>query len=151
MSNFISVIENFLDNEDLHYTRKDYEWGSDTRIGFRGETGSTIRVHIIDRENENKPPFLAVWDLVHIPDDKLAAAFISANEDNRKRYFRFSIDDDHDLNMTFEFPEGLTDDSFADVLQAMFPVFVSGCHVYFERYSRLIWGDQSSDKEIQFA
>ena len=149
MSNFISVIENFLDNEELHYTTQTRDWGTDTRIGFRGETGSTIRVHIIDRED--KAPYIAVWDLVHIPDDKLAAALIHVNDDNRRRYFRFSIDEDHDLNMSYEFPEGLTEESFADVLKAMFPMFIAGCHLYFETYNRLIWGNQSSADEIKLA
>lgn len=149
MSNFISVIENFLDNEGLHYTTQNYDWGTDTRISFRGEAGSPIRVHIVDREDQ--APYIIVWDLVHIPKDKLAAALIQTNDDNQRRYFRFAYDEDGDLNFGYEFPAGLTEESFAAVLEAMFPLFITGCHLYSEKYNRLIWGNQSSVDEIKFA
>ena len=150
MSNYTTIIENFLDSEELHYNTKTYDWGSDTCVGFSRKGSESVTVHLVNREGRILS--LDVVDLVHIPDSKMAEAIIYTNMKNRDPFLRFSIDRDNDVNMTYDFPLGLTEESFADVLKAMFPMFIMAVHKYHKDYNKMLWGNPTAaeDKPVEY-
>lgn len=149
MKNFTALIEDYLSGEGIPFVTKELNRGTDTLIGVRTRDGESLLVHIINPESD--PPYLSVWELIHVPDDKMAAALIASNEDNDRKFFRLCVDDDQDLNLNYSFPAGLSNESFPPVLKAMFRRFLAAVEVYRARYVRIIRGDQSSDNEIRLA
>ena len=141
--NFTACIDNFLDQQGLHYRTCEYDWGTDTIIGFELESGCKQHVHFICRDDQ--APVLAVWDLIRVPDQKLATALIHCNTDNQRRFFRFAIDEDHDLQLRYDFPNGISEEDFSDcIAHEMFPMFLSAVKNYYEDYARLVY---SNDRE----
>ncbi len=148
MKNFTTCIETYLDQKELHYSTRNYDWGTDTIIGFQLESGCKQHIHIICRDDQ--APVLAVWDLIHIPDNKLAAALIHSNKDNQRRFFRFAIDEDQDLQLRYDFPNGIREDDFSSSISSeMFPMFLSAVKNYYEDYARLVYSD--SHEELSLA
>ncbi len=148
MKNFTTCVENYLDRQGLHYQTHEFDWGSDVVIGFKMDSGCKQHVHFVCRNDQ--APVLSVWDLIHIPDHKLASALIKSNTDNQRRFFRFSIDEDHDLQMRYDFPNGISEENFSHCLSDdMFPMFLTAVKSYYEEYARLVYSDDA--KELSLA
>ena len=139
MKEFTTVIRRFFDDENLHYMTKDAEEYTDTIIGFRMEDGSAIRVHVL--VNDDKTVTMGVNPLIHVPDEKLAAVMIKANEDNRNQFFRLCVDTDQDLTMCYDFPGGLTEESLIACLKEMFQLFILAIDEYYAEYAQLIYSN----------
>lgn len=147
MKNFTACVENFLDQKELHYRTLEFDWGTDTIIGFELESGCKQHVHFICRDDQ--APVLAVWDLIHIPDQKLATALIHCNKDNQRRFFRFAIDEDRDLQLRYDFPNGISEESFSNSISSeMFPMFLSAVKNYYEDYAQLVYSDNHEELSL---
>ncbi len=137
MKEFTSVIRRFFDDENLRYMTKDAERYTDTITGFRMEDGNAICVHV--QVNDDKTVSMGINPLMHVPDKKLAAVMIKANDDNRNQFFRVWVDPDQDLTMCYDFPCGLTVESLTACLKEMFQLFVVAIDEYYEEYAQLIY------------
>lgn len=139
MNRYTSMIEQFLDGENLTYSTEPLGNDSDTVIRFSDHADTKIHVHALASESDT--PALAVVGLLRIPAAKVEAARRQAAEDDASsRFFCYDVDEDNDLNLTYQFPRELTDEEFRAVLKVVFPVFVMTAFKSYEAYSRLIWG-----------
>ncbi len=139
MKKFTTCIQNYLDNEGLHYTTHEMKRGDAIQVGFSQEDGSSFDVVIINHEDQ--APTFVVFDLIRVPANRLGAVLIQANEDNSRRFFRFCINDNHDLQIRYDMPNGMTPETLLPCLEEMFPLFMSAVYNYYADYARLIYGN----------
>jgi hypothetical protein len=144
MKEFTTCIQKYLDNEELRYTTHELQHGDAILVGFSREDGSTVDVMIINHEDQ--APTLVVFDLIRVPANKLGAVLIQANDDNSRRFFRFNINDNQDLQIRYDMPNGLTPETLMPCMEEMFPLFMSAVYSYYANYARLIYSNSDSDE-----
>ncbi len=144
MKEFTTCIQKYLDNEELRYTTHELQHGDAIQVGFTQEDGSSFDVMIINHEDQ--APTLIVFDLIRVPANKLGAVLIQANDDNSRRFFRFNINNNQDLQIRYDMPNGLTPETLMPCMEEMFPLFISAVYSYYANYARLIYSNSDSDE-----
>ena len=98
-----AIIEAF-DEKGIKYTTRDTEKFSFVKAGFKSETGTSVEVYFVSRDEDNDVSIFTD-SLVKLPEAKLPELYRVVNELNRDcRHLKFVVNKDNDLRVEFDLP-----------------------------------------------
>lgn len=95
MSPYKRAYMQYMDSQGVKYLDKDEHV---VRVSYSGDNLNTIPVYVFFDQDGDGIVTLRCWDIVKIPEDKMAKALITCNEMNKRfRWVKFYVDKDRDI------------------------------------------------------
>ena len=133
------IAEKFED-ADIKYQMKEVENASYIEAKFRIDNGPLVIARYISRDESNAVA-VRVYELIgKISPEKKDKIVQTANEcNNSYRYFKFIVDESNDLNVEYDFPVSISDESVGMVAAECFIHLMHILDHSYAKFMQALW------------
>lgn len=136
-----NLIKQEMDKQDLNCSIKEYDDSSDVIACYNIENGPTIQIHFISSDDDNDVS-VRVYDFIHhVAEDKEEKILRVINECNAaKRYLKFVLDSERDVNIEYDFPLKADDAAVGAEAYEMLVRYVNIIEECYPLFMKAMWG-----------
>lgn len=134
------LIQEAMEKEDLHFRVEEGDESSRVLAGFSVKNGPSVRVQFISRDDDNDVAVRLFGLVGDVAEDKAAAVTAACNECNKKyRFLKFVLDDDHDVNVEYDFPVRSSSDTVGDEACEIFIRIMKIVDECYPEFMKALW------------
>lgn len=130
------LIQQEMDEDNVNYMIQDDDDQSAIIAGFSVKNGPSVRAIFISK-NDNNDVAIRLYGLISdvADQDKLKIYEVINSVHNQYRFLNFSLDEDGDLNVSYDLPQNIPDEGVGpacveifvrimDILNKVYPMFM---------------------------
>lgn len=137
------LIKEEMDQKGMKYSIREYADSSVLSASFGIENGPRVNVKFISRGDRDVA--LRLFSIVHhVTEDKTGEMLKAINKCNSKyRYLKFTLDEDQDVNIEYDFPLDIDDASFGKAVCGMLVLIVRIVNEAYPELMQAFWEPQA--------
>lgn len=136
-----NLIKQEMDRRELKYAVDEYDDESIISAGFGVNNGPNVDVKFISHDDKNTVA-IRLYALIHkVADEKVDKMIKAVNECNCKyRYVRFTLDEDHDVNVEYDIPLEASDSTVGAEACEIFIRMMAIVDEAYPTFMSVMWG-----------
>lgn len=126
-----------LEKEEIKYSILTGNDSSTVKVSYSGDNFSSLEILFISKDDDSDVAVRA-WGFVSgIPDAKRGEILEAMNELNNKRYVKYVLDSDGDLNLSYDIPISI--EEVGATACEMVARFVNSADEAYPKFMKIIW------------
>lgn len=136
------LIKEEMDQRKIKYSVREYADKSEISASFAIENGPCVDVKFISCGDDDVA--LRVFSIVnHVSDDKVIEMMKAIRKCNKRyRFVKFTLDEEQDVNIEYDFPFGIDEASLGKVVGEMLGLVLRITDESYPELMQAFWGSQ---------